>query len=127
MAISGSLRPLRIRSGIRNRYWKLWRIPGILNKLKSPEMELAMRYMLLVYSTEGPDGLSAEDESRIRAGHRQVIEDATRKGVLIDAQPLTPTSTATTVRTRNGKTLVMDGPFAETKEHLAGYYLLDCE
>jgi hypothetical protein len=86
-----------------------------------------MRYMLLVYSTEGPDGLSHEDEQRIREGHRTTMGEASRKGVLIGAEPLAPTSTATTVRMQNGKALVTDGPFAETKEHLAGYYIIECE
>lgn len=76
-----------------------------------------MRYMLLVYSTEGPDGLSGEDADRIMSGHRRVMEEATRKGVLEGAEPLAPTSTATTVRVQNGQMLVTDGPFAETKEH----------
>src|SRR5215469_11104607 len=86
-----------------------------------------MRYMMLVYSTEGPDGVPPEEAERIRAGHVAVIGEATRKGVLIGAEPLAPTSTATTVRHENGKMLVIDGPFAETKEHLAGYYIIECE
>jgi len=86
-----------------------------------------MRYMMLVYSTEGPDGMPPEEAERIRAGHAKVMGDATRKGVLIGAEPLAPTSTATTVRHENGKMLVTDGPFAETKEHLAGYYIIECE
>jgi hypothetical protein len=85
-----------------------------------------MRYMLLVYSTEGPDGLTPEEDARIRSGHRSVMEEATRKGVLIGAEPLAPTSTATTVRMQDGKALVLDGPFTETKEHLAGYYIMEC-
>jgi hypothetical protein len=86
-----------------------------------------MRYMLLVYSTEPPNGLSAQEAEQIRAGHSKVIQEATQKGVLHGAEPLAPTSTATTVRVQNGKTLITDGPFAETKEHLAGYYILECE
>ena len=86
-----------------------------------------MRYMMLVYSTEGPDGLAADEAERIRSGHAKVMEEATRKGVLVGAEPLAPTGTATTVRLQNGKALVTDGPFAETKEHLAGYYIMDCE
>jgi hypothetical protein len=86
-----------------------------------------MRYMMLVYSTEGPDGLPPEEAERIRAGHGKVMEEATRKGVLKGAEPLAPTSTATTVRMQNGKAMVIDGPFAETKEHLAGYYIMECE
>ena len=85
-----------------------------------------MRYMLLVYSTEGPDGLTPEEDERIRAGHRKVMDWAARKGALIDCAPLSPTSTATTVRMQSGKPLVLDGPFTETKEHLAGYYIIDC-
>lgn len=86
-----------------------------------------MRYMMLVYSTEGPDGLPPEEDARIRNGHRTVMQAAASKGILIGAEPLSPTSTATTVRMQDGKPLVLDGPFAETKEQLAGYYILDCE
>jgi len=86
-----------------------------------------MRYMMLVYSTEGPDGLTPEEDARIRAGHRKVMEEATQKGVLVGAEPLASTGAATTVRIQNGKPLVVDGPFAETKEQLAGYYIIDCE
>jgi hypothetical protein len=86
-----------------------------------------MRYMLLVYSTEPPDGLSPEEADRIRSGHRRVMEEAGNKGILIGAEPLAPVGTATTVRVQNGKAMVTDGPFAETKEHLAGYYIMDCE
>lgn len=85
-----------------------------------------MRYMMLVYSTEVPDGLSPEEDARIRGGHRKVMEEATSKGVLVGAEPLAPTTTATTVRMQNGKAVVIDGPFAETKEHLAGYYIIEC-
>jgi hypothetical protein len=86
-----------------------------------------MRYMMLVYSTEPPDGLRPAEAEQIRAGHWQVMDEATRKGVLVGAEPLAPIATATTVRVQNGKTLVTDGPFAETKEHLAGYYIIECE
>ena len=67
------------------------------------------------------------EAERIRAGHAQVMQDAARKGILVGAEPLAPTATATTVRVQNGKPLVTDGPFAETKEQLAGYYIMDCE
>jgi hypothetical protein len=82
--------------------------------------------MMLVYSTEVPDDLDPAVAQRIYAGHQTVIEEATRKGVLAGAGPLAATSTATTVRLQNGKVVVTDGPFAETKEQLAGYYLFDC-
>jgi len=60
-------------------------------------------------------------------GHRAVMEAAGAKGVLEGAEPLANTSTATTVRMQNGTPVVTDGPFAETKEQLAGYYILDCK
>jgi hypothetical protein len=86
-----------------------------------------MRYIFLIYSREAdPASISAEDDAAIRAQHRSVQDEATRKGVLHAAQPLQRTPTATTVRMENGKPLVLDGPFAETKEQLAGYYLIDC-
>jgi len=86
-----------------------------------------MRYMLLVYSKEAPEGMAAEEAERTRAAHGEVIEEAKRKGVYIAAEPLAPTSTATSVRVQDGQLLVTDGPFAETKEQLAGYYMLELE
>jgi hypothetical protein len=86
-----------------------------------------MRYMMLIYSKEVPGGRSPEEFEQIKAAHWTVIQEATRKGVLVGAEPLAPTSTATTVRVQNGQKLIMDGPFAETKEQLAGYYIIDCE
>lgn len=81
-----------------------------------------MRYMMLIYS-ERPQDLAERDYS----GQQAVIDEATSKGVYVAADPLPPISTATTVRVHNGKPLITDGPFAETKEQLAGYYILDCE
>ena len=86
-----------------------------------------MRYMMLIYSKERAAELNAEEADYIKAGHRVVIEQANRKGILQAAEPLAPTATATTVRLENGKPLITDGPFAETKEQLAGYYILNCE
>src|SRR5258708_5795075 len=58
-------------------------------------------------------------------------ESATRAmaagGVLVDSSPLQPASSATTIRVRDGESLVTDGPFAELKEEIGGYYVLDCE
>jgi hypothetical protein len=86
-----------------------------------------MRYMMLIYSKEMEGGIPAEDLEELKAAHRTVLEAAGRKGILVAAEPLSPTSTATTVRMQDGKPLITDGPFAETKEQLAGYYILDCE
>jgi hypothetical protein len=85
-----------------------------------------MRYMMLIYSNEKAGGLSAEEDLEHRMAHRGVMTEATEKGVLVGAEPLAPISTATTVRMQDGKALVTDGPFAETKEQLAGYYIIDC-
>jgi hypothetical protein len=86
-----------------------------------------MRYMMLIYSQETREPIPPEEDSRIRAGHRAVMEDAARRGIFRGAEPLAPTSTATTVRIDTGKVAITDGPFAETKEQLAGYYILDCK
>ena len=86
-----------------------------------------MRYMMLIYSKEQPGGPGQEMAERNYSGHLGLMQEAARKGIFIAAEPLAPTSSATTVRVENGKALVTDGPFAETKEQLAGYYILDCE
>ena len=87
-----------------------------------------MRYMLLIYSSENEIGrCSPEEQERIRATHRAIMEEASRRDALLGAGPLHPTWIATTVRIQNGRTLITDGPFAATEEQLAGYYILDCD
>ena len=86
-----------------------------------------MRYMLLIYTKETESGLTREQAEQLKAAHWAVIQEATRKGVLQGAESLGPTTNATTVRMQNGNSLITDGPFAETKEQLAGYYILDCK
>jgi len=86
-----------------------------------------MRYMMLIYSKETGEGMTPEEGRQLREDHRAVMEQAMAKGVLRGAEPLAPTTTATTVRIDGGKAMVTDGPFAETKEQLAGYYIIDCE
>ncbi len=85
-----------------------------------------MRYMLLIYTNEH-DTLLPDEAQVIMAGHRAAMAEASARGILRGAEPLFPTSTATTVRKHDGKTVLSDGPFAETKEHLAGYYILECD
>ena len=75
-----------------------------------------MRYMMLIYTRETDDDPSPEDAARLKAAHWAVIDDATRRGVLLGAEPLARTSSATTVRVDHGKALITDGPFAETQE-----------
>ena len=82
--------------------------------------------MLLIYTNEHAS-LTAEESQQVMAGHRAAMDEASRRGFLRGAEPLFPTSTATTVRVRDGKAVFTDGPFAETKEQLAGYYILECD
>ncbi len=71
------------------------------------------------------DGRRFARRWKVRAGHWAVI-DETRRRASCAGEPLHPTATATTIRMDGGKPLILDGPFAETKEQLAGYYILDC-
>ena len=61
------------------------------------------------------------------AAHAAVMGETSRRGIFRAADPLLPAAAATTVRIHEGKVLVTDGPFAETKEQLAGYYILECQ
>lgn len=83
--------------------------------------------MMLIYWQESPTGLAEEDRRQLREAHTAVMREAAQRGVFRAAEPLAPTTTATTVRVRDGTAMVTDGPFAETKEQLAGYYIIDCE
>jgi hypothetical protein len=78
-----------------------------------------MKYLCLVYLEK--DKLHAVPDGECLACGNGFRE----RGVLLAAEPLYPADTAATVRVRNGKTSITDGPFAETKEQLAGFYLLD--
>jgi hypothetical protein len=86
-----------------------------------------MRYMFLIYSQETDEPLSPEEMDQAVRGHRAVMADAGQKGILLGVERLKPTRTATTIRVRNGLPMTIDGPFAETKEQLAGYYILECK
>jgi hypothetical protein len=85
-----------------------------------------MRYIMLIYSKESPGGPPPEEIDAIKAGHVAVMEDSRRKGVLLGYEGLKPTAMATTVRMNGTAPLITDGPFAETKEQLAGYYIMEC-
>jgi hypothetical protein len=85
-----------------------------------------MRYMMLIYSQETAEGPTPEDGEKLIRGHGAVMDDATQKGVLRGVERLKPSIAATTVRTKNGSAITTDGPFAETKEQLAGYYIMEC-
>ena len=82
-----------------------------------------MKYMLLVYLEE--QALSDTEREACYVKSVQLAQEIHLKGQYLDASPLHPVATATSVRVRNGKRLVTDGPFAETREQLGGYYLID--
>ena len=87
-----------------------------------------MQYMCLIYDDEKVWGGMSEDERNKVFGEYGAFTDSIRaSGNFVAGDALQPTSTATTVRIREGKTLTTDGPFAETKEQLGGYYLVEAK
>ena len=82
-----------------------------------------MRYMLLIYLDE--HALDETERERCYRESAQLAHQLSAAGQYRAAAPLEPTATATTVRVREGKRVVTDGPFAETKEQLGGYFLID--
>ncbi len=87
-----------------------------------------MRYMLLIYQEEKAWN-SAAPEDRV-AGYQQYVDYAdwlTEKGWMVAGEPLTDTSQSTSVRVHEGERVVTDGPFAETKEQLGGYYIIETD
>ena len=87
-----------------------------------------MRYMLLIYDDEKIWATMPEDErQKIFGEYMQFSKDVTESGHYKSGAPLQPTSKATSVKVRNGKRLVTDGPFAETREQLGGYYIVDAK
>lgn len=87
-----------------------------------------MKYALLIRSNEVEDAKMTEEEQQADMGkYFALTDELNAAGVLAGGEALMPTTMATTVRVQNGKTLSTDGPFAETKEQLGGFYLVDCK
>lgn len=87
-----------------------------------------MQYMCLIYSTEGAGPQHGTPEfGAFMTGYQNFTKEMKDSGRLVAGDALQATSTSTTVSVRDGKTQTMDGPFAETKEQLGGYYLLECK
>ena len=82
-----------------------------------------MKYMLLIYLDE--NGLSETERAQCYEESAEFAVELSKSGQYLGAGPLHPTSTATSVRLRDNKRLVTDGPFAETREQLGGYFLID--
>jgi len=82
-----------------------------------------VRYMLLIYLDE--QALSQTEREQCYRESTQLAHQLDAAGQYVAAAPLEPTATATSVRVRQGKRVVIDGPFAETKEQLGGYFLVD--
>jgi hypothetical protein len=113
-------------------------------------MEWKMKYLLMMYADEKAGEALAGDRpipermSALMSGKKPRVDqprdemdawmekimayrqDLRKAGVLVDSEALLPTSASSTVRVRSGKTLITHGPFAETKEQLGGYYILEC-
>ncbi len=87
-----------------------------------------MQYMLLIYGNEAAmkSATDADRDAMIR-GYREYTASIIKTGHMKSGEGLQPTATATTVRVRDGKTLTTDGPFAETREQLGGYYLVEAK
>jgi len=87
-----------------------------------------MQYLLLIYQSEAEFGkLTEAQKGALHQEYGPFTESLNESGHFRAGHGLQPTSTATTVRMRGGKRLVTDGPFAETKEQLAGYYLVEAK
>jgi hypothetical protein len=87
-----------------------------------------MQYMLLIYDNENAwASLSEADAGAMMGEYSEFTQDIAKTGHYKAGGQLQPTTSATTVRIRNGKRQTTDGPFAETREHLGGYYLVDAK
>lgn len=87
-----------------------------------------MKYMLLIYGNEKAwQDLSPNDQQRMFGEYLEFSTAAKNAGKMVGGEPLQPAATATTVRVQKGKVIHKDGPYAELKEQLGGYYILDCK
>jgi hypothetical protein len=90
------------------------------------ELEAGMKYLLMIYGTEvDPATVPPEQARQVAADYDVFTQEISRRGVLLGGEALQPTTAATSVRVQNGRAVITDGPFAETKEALTGFYLVD--
>jgi hypothetical protein len=87
-----------------------------------------MKYLLLMYADESIGSQFSEEESKAAAKTwAKFVREISASGTLLSTSGVAPGTSATTVRVRNDKTMITDGPFAETHEQLGGYFLVDCK
>ena len=86
-----------------------------------------MKYLLLMYSNESDAPKTPEEYQVASQAWNAFSQEILAAGVVLSNSGLSPVVTATTIRVRDGKLLITDGPFAETHEQLGGYYLLECK
>jgi len=87
-----------------------------------------MRYLLMICEDEKAlEGRSNEENGAVLARYGALMGDLTERGILLGGERLQFSTDATTVRVRDGEVLTTDGPFAETKEQIGGYFLVDCK
>jgi hypothetical protein len=87
-----------------------------------------MKYLLLICAAESDYAKMTPDQSTANMeAYRVFTEDIAQSKVMVSGEALQPIATAKTVRLRDGKVVTTDGPFAETKEQVAGYYVVDCK
>lgn len=87
-----------------------------------------MKYLALIYgSSDRWQSMSSEEQESMRDQYRTFADEAGRRGALVGGFELEAASTATTLRSGDNGPIVTDGPFAETKEQLGGYFLLECD
>lgn len=87
-----------------------------------------MKYAMLIFSNETEDAkMTPEEQQTDMEAYFAITNEWTESGACVGGEALMPTSMATSVRVKDGKTLTTDGPFAETKEQLGGFYLMDCK
>src|SRR5262249_9108728 len=92
------------------------------------EKEQQMKYALTIYGDESQrEGATPEQMAAVSQAYAVLTQELDEKGVMLAGEGLYPTPTATTVQVRDGERTVTDGPFAETKEQLGGFYVLECK
>jgi hypothetical protein len=95
-------------------------------KISTDKGSYEMKYMLLIYHDEPSwDAITEAERQQVYLEYRNLRDELTKNGKFITGSQLQPIATATSVRVRDGKELVTDGPFAETHEQLGGYFLVE--